>query len=156
MKLRHFAVLFILMFALFGCNGVPINFGAPSFPAQLCAEYDPATSFLLAQSTERGIPLNELYYGLLDGTQLGMVFEALDREKVKSFMVDLGEWYEKNYPVSYTTLISRMTDQEKAQALTGILSRRIGAYNSVLIISKYDDCLLRAGWNDAMTQLYLK
>jgi hypothetical protein len=49
-----------------------------------------------------------------------------------------------------------MTDLEKARALGGILNRRIGVYQSTLIISKYDDCLLRAGWNKAMDELYLR
>jgi hypothetical protein len=151
-----FAVVLIMVTG--GCQLIsgPINLGAPTFPAQLCAEYDASTSNLLKISTERGIPLNELYYGFLDVAQIGLVVEALDKEKVKTFMVNLGAWYDKNYPMNSTTLIQYMVDQEKAQALSGILSRRIGYFKSDLIIGSYDDCMYRAGWNNAMDELFLR
>ena len=145
---------------IFGCaanSGVPINFGVPKFPTTLCAEYDPATSFILQTTSERGIALNEVYYGFLDIAQIGLITEDLDREKVKTFMVDLADWYNKNYPMSYTTLLNYMTDEAaKVQGVTAILSRRIGIYQSPLMISLYDDCLLKAGWNDVMDQLFLR
>ena len=145
-------------FIFLGCSnyGEPINFGAPKFPAQLCADYDPASSFLLTQSSARGIQLNELYYGLLDGVQIGLIVEAIDKEKVRDFMDTTAEWYKKHYPISYTTLVNYLVDTEKAQAVSAILSRRIGEYHSNLIISKYDDCLLKAGWSNAMDELYLR
>ena len=149
--------LLLAIALLAGCSGVPTNFGAPKFPTTLCAEYDPATSFILKTTSERGIPLEEVYYGFLDITQIGLITEALDREKMKTFMNDLGDWYNKNYPVSYSTLLNYMTDEAaKVQGITAILSRRIGMYQSVLVISQYDDCLLRAGWSDAMDQLFLR
>ena len=49
-----------------------------------------------------------------------------------------------------------MTNQESARQLTGILSRRLGTFKSSLYISKYDDCLLRAGWKTAMDELWLR
>ena len=154
-------LLLLLSIALVsGCSlnsGTPINFGAPKFPTTLCAEYDPATSFILKTTSERGIALNEVYYGFLDIAQIGLITEALDREKVKTFMVDVADWYNKNYPVSYTTLLNYMTDEAaKVQGVTAILSRRIGIYQSNLIIGQYDDCLLKAGWNDVMDQLFLR
>jgi len=155
MKRIMFVLLAIVLFA--GCSGVPLNFGAPKFPTTLCAEYDPATSFILKTTSERGVPLEEVYYGFLDITQIGLITEALDREKMKTFMNDLGDWYDKNYPVSYTTLLNYMTDSAaKVQGITAIISRRIGMYQSVLVISQYDDCLLRAGWSDAMDSLFLR
>ena len=158
MKKLFFILLAFVMVS--GCalnSGTPINFGAPKFPTTLCAEYDPATSFILKTTSERGVPLNEVYYGFLDIAQIGLITEALDRDKVKKFMIDVADWYDENYPVSYSTLLNYMTDEAaKVKGVTAILSRRIGIYQSVLIISKYDDCLLRAGWNDAMDQLFLR
>jgi len=151
------AITFV--FVLMGCkvtDGTPINFGAPKFPTTLCAEYDPGTSFLLKVSGERGIPLNELYYGLLDATQIATGFKLIKRENLKKFMVELGEWYAENYPMSFTTLISHMEDQEAALAVTGVLSRRIGAFKSVQPIPLYDNCMVVAGWNDAMDALFLR
>ena len=92
MKKLLFVLLAITVLA--GCkvtDGVPINFGAPTFPAQLCAEYDPSTSFLLTKASQMNIPLNELYYGLLDVTQIGMALHGLEREDVKAFMEDVGK-----------------------------------------------------------------
>ena len=149
--------LLIAVVLMIGCsNGINIDLGSPEIPAGLCQEYDIEKSLLMKVANERGIPLNELYYGFLDATSIAVIFEAIDKERLKKFMVDLGTWYTDHYPVSYTTLISYMADQEKAQALGGILNRRIGVYNSYLMISKYDDCLLRAGWKNAMQELYLE
>ena len=153
------ALLAIVALFLTGCkvtDGTPINFGAPKLPATLCIEYDPATSYILKVTGERGIPLNEVYYGLLDATQLATGFKLIKRENIKKFMEDLGKWYDENYPMSLTTLISHMKSQEQAMAVTGILSRRIGMFESLQPIGLYDDCLLRAGWNDAMDSLFLR
>jgi len=158
-KLIFILLAIALVFALSGCkvtDGVPINFGAPKLPATLCIEYDPATSYILKVTGERGIPLNEVYYGLLDATQLATGFKLIKRENIKKFMEDLGKWYDENYPMSLTTLISHMKSQEQAMAVTGILSRRIGMFESLQPIGLYDDCLLRAGWNDAMDSLFLR
>ena len=158
-KLIFIILATALVFALSGCkvtDGVPINFGAPKLPATLCIEYDPATSYILKVTGERGIPLNEVYYGLLDATQLATGFKLIKRENIKKFMEDLGKWYDENYPMSLTTLISHMKSQEQAMAVTGILSRRIGMFESLQPIGLYDDCLLRAGWNDAMDSLFLR
>ena len=149
--------LLLIALMIGGCvSGVPINFGAPKLPATLCVEYDPGTSYILKVTGERGIPLNEVYYGLLDATQVAAGFKLIKREDLSKFMVELGEWYDENYPMSINTLIKRMKNQEEAMALSGILTRRIGIFNSVQPIGLYDDCLLRAGWNDAMDELFLR
>jgi len=159
MKKLIIALLSIIALFLTGCkltDGTPINFGAPKLPATLCAEYDPGTSYILKVSGERGIPLNELYYGLLDSTQLATGFKLIKRENLKKFMVELGEWYSENYPMSFTTLIQHMKDQEEAMAITGVLNRRIGVFESIQPIPLYDNCMLVAGWNDAMDSLFLR
>ena len=146
-------ILFVLLASvlLFGCVGTP------QIPADLCSEYNPETSLLLKVSVEKGIPLNEVYYGLLDIVQIGLIVEAIDRENARNFMNDLAEWYNDNYPVSYTTLLNYMTDEAvKVQGVSAIISRRVGYYQSNLAISQYDNCLIKAGWNDAMNQLYLR
>ena len=148
--------MLIGVFLLSGCLGTPINWGAPKLPSQLCIEYDPATSYILKVTGDRGIPLNEVYYGLLDSAQIATGFKLIKREDLSKFMVDLGKWYDENYPMSLNTLIKHMKDQEQAMALSGILTRRIGIFDSVQPIGLYDDCLLRAGWNDAMDQLFLR
>ena len=131
------------------------EFGAPKIPEDLCSEFDVTESYLLKVSEEREIPLNEVYYGLLDSTQIALIIEVVEREKVKEFMNDLAEWYDENYPISYLTLINHMTDEaEKVQGITAILSRRMGNYKSDMFIGKYDDCLLKAGWGKAMDELH--
>ena len=158
-KLIFILLAIALVFVLSGCkvtDGVPINFGAPKLPATLCIEYDPATSYILKVTGERGIPLNEVYYGLLDATQLATGFKLIKREDLRLFMVELGEWYDENYPMSLNSLIQHMKDQEQAMALSGILTRRIGIFDSFQPIGLYDNCLLRAGWNDAMDSLFLR
>ena len=152
-------LMILVALVMSGCkvtDGTPINFGAPKLPATLCVEYDPGTSYILKVTGERGIPLNEVYYGLLDATQVAAGFKLIKREDLSKFMVELGEWYDENYPMSINTLIKRMKNQEEAMALSGILTRRIGIFNSVQPIGLYDDCLLRAGWNDAMDELFLR
>ena len=149
MKKILFVLLTIVM--VFGCVGTP------QIPADLCNEYDPETSLLLKVSVEKGIPLNEVYYGLLDIVQIGLIVEAIDRENARDFMNDLAEWYNDNYPISYTTLLNYMTDEAvKVQGVSAIISRRVGYYQSNLMISQYDNCLIKAGWSDAMNQLYLR
>ena len=149
--MKRFALLlFIALFALAGCA-----ITAPQIPKDLCSQFDSSKSFLLKTADTVNMPLNEVYYGLLDATTLAMVGGAVDRVRVKAFMVEVGKWYDEHYPVSYTTLINYMTNKEQAALLSGIVMRRIGSFKSFLIISKYDDCLLRAGWADAMDQLML-
>ena len=147
---RFITVLILALFVLAGCVT------APPIPKDLCSQFDASKSLLLKTSEQYNVPLNEVYYGLLDATTFAMVGGAVDRARVKAFMADVGKWYDEYYPVSYTTLINYMTDKEQAALLSGIVMRRIGVYRSFLIISAYDDCLLRAGWSDAMDQLMLK
>jgi len=162
--MKRVTLFYLAMVLVFGstivfvnCSKNAIDLGAPELPADLCMEHDATKSVLLKVAEERGIPLNEVYYGLIDGVAIGMLLpDGLDRVKVQEFMNDLSTWYNDNYPVSYTTLIEYMTSMENARQLTGILSRRIGAFRSHLYISKYDDCLLRAGWSSAMDELYLR
>jgi len=159
MKKLFFILLAIVALFLTGCkvtDGTPINFGAPKLPATLCIEYDPATSYILKVTGERGVPLNEVYYGLLDPTQIATGLKLIKRENLKVFMEKLGKWYDENYPMSLNTLIGYMKDQEAAMALSGVLTRRIGIFDSFQPIGLYDDCLLRAGWNDAMDALFLR
>jgi len=159
MKKLFFILLAIVALFLTGCkvtDGTPINFGAPKLPATLCIEYDPATSYILKVTGERGVPLNEVYYGLLDPTQIATGLKLIKRENLKVFMEKLGKWYDENYPMSLNTLIDYMKDQEAAMALSGVLTRRIGIFDSFQPIGLYDDCLLRAGWNDAMDALFLR
>ncbi len=143
-------LLIIVLFAVAGCSMT-----APQIPKDLCSQHDASKSFLLKTADSINMPLNEVYYGLLDATTLAMVGGAIDRLRVKKFMLEVGKWYDEHYPVSYTTLINYMTDKEQAALLSGIVMRRVGAFKSFLIISAYDDCLLRAGWRDAMNQLML-
>jgi len=159
MKKLIITLLSIVALFLTGCkltDGTPINFGAPKLPTTLCIEYDPGTSYILKVTGERGLPLNEVYYGLLDATQLATGFKLIKRENVKRFMEDVGKWYDENYPMNFTTLISYMKKQEEAMAVTGVLSRRIRMFDSINPIGLYDNCLLRAGWNDAMDSLFLR
>lgn len=153
--MKRFLLVLLAIVFLIGCNGM--NFGAPKIPSDLCSEYDASTSYLLKISSEREVPLNEVYYGLLDMTQIGLIVEALEREKVAEFMNNLAEWYNDHYPISYLTLIDFMTDEAaKVQGVTAIINRRAGIYKSSMVIGNYDNCLLRAGWSNAMDELYLR
>ena len=147
--MKYLAVTIILAVSLIGCVA------APPLPPDLCADQDASKSVLIKVAELRGIPLNEVYYGLIDVTAIGIATHSVEKQKIADFMNKLAKWYNENYPMSYTTLISYMTTQEEAEQLTGILSRRIAYFKSYLFISKYDDCLLRAGWSDAMNQLFL-
>jgi len=146
---KHFLFLLVTVFFLVGC------IAAPKIPNTLCNEFDKSKSLLLKISEERNIPLNEFYYGLLDVGQIYTI-RPERKQKVAEGMNNLSTWYNKNHPVSYTTLINYMTDSEEAAALAAILARRIKDFKSTRIISKYDDCLLRAGWGNAMDELFLR
>lgn len=143
-------IALLVIFLLMACVG------SPTIPPDLCAEYDQSKSVLLKVSGIKQIPLNEIYYGLIDITAVGMATGALDRDKVLRYMNGVADWYVSHYPLSYTTLIEYMTNEATAQQLGGILARRIGDFRSYLYISRYDDCMFRAGWNEAMDQLYLR
>lgn len=129
---------------------------APQIPTDLCAEYDQSKSLLLKVAALKQIPLNVIYYGLIDVTAIGLATDQLDRDVLIRWMNEISVWYIDHYPISYTLLIEYMTETATAQQLGGILARRIGDFKSYMFISKYDDCMLRAGWNDAMDQLYLR
>lgn len=144
------AIIAILISLLISCVS------APQIPEDLCSQYDKEDSVILRIAAIKGVPLNEIYYGLIDMGAMAIISKQIGKEKIEQWMNDVADWYIEHNPVSYITLIEYMTSTAEAQQLAGILSRRIGDFKSYLFISKYDDCLLRAGWDDAMDQLFLE
>lgn len=146
-----FSILMVIVFAIFfGCVA------APELPENLCEDYDKSKSLIWKVSIEHNVPLNEIYYGLLDVGAMAIISKDVGRDKVRKFMLDLRDFYVSSDHLSYTRLIEYMTEEEETRQIVGIVSRRISLFESYQWISKYDDCLLVAGWNDAMNRLYLR
>ena len=152
---RLIAVMLMSAMLMLGCGGEGIVFSTPELPADLCTEFNAEESFILKQSVELNMPLKDIYYGLLDATTIAMIMEAVDKEQVRDFMLDLEEFYNKNYPFSYLTLIDYMIEGEKATQIAQLLSRRIQGFRSPQLISEFDNCLLKSGWKGVWNELYL-
>lgn len=162
-------LIFCLGFILLNCgkfsSDEPLDLGAPQLPTNLCVGHDAGESWILAVTEKQGIPLNEIYYGFIDSAAIASIIEKDVRKIIAEYIFDIGDWYAKQGPISYTFLIVRMIDVkeqyfikygEKAALIEGILIRRIGKFRSDILISPYDDCLLRAGHAGVIRDLYLK
>lgn len=162
-------LIFCLGFLLLNCSKFssdkPLDLGAPPLPENLCAGHNADESWILAVTEKQGIPLNEIYYGFIDSAAIASVIEDDVRKIIAEYIYDIGDWYAKQGPISYTYLIIRMVDVkekyiekygEKAALIEGILIRRIGQFRSDILIKPYDDCLLRAGHAGVIRDLYLK
>jgi len=151
--------LILLVALLVACVGGEVQYQAPELPADLCMEYDVSKSLIRRVAVENNIALNQIYYGLIDATAIAMVTDVFEKEQVKFYREDIILFMHSRPSMSYTYLISHMIDPDqwgdKWPLIEGILFRRITIFNSSFIISQHDRCLILAGLNGAITDLYL-
>jgi hypothetical protein len=162
-------ILLTLIFLLsvpiffFGCisNG-GFTTGAPPIPPNLCEEYaDVKSESVLLQISEKyNVPLNEVYYGLIDTTRIMMIADVADKEWVAEYLDKIAEFYNANYPnLTFERLIAYMTSKEewgeKLSLALSILSTRIGYFKVGYVINDFDNCMLVAGWKGAKRLLFI-
>lgn len=147
----------VLVVLLVSCAGVQYN--APELPADLCMEYPVEKSLIRKVAADNNIDLADLYYGMIDAVAIGMVTDALDRKKVAEYLEEVILFMESRRNISYAYLIAHMTDAnqwgDKWPLIESILFRRITVFNSSLIISEHDRCLILSGLRGAIEDLYL-
>lgn len=158
-------ILFLLFGSMFiGCatNG-GFTTGAPPIPPTLCEEYAAAKpeSVLLKVQAEYNIPLNEVYYGLIDTTRIMMIADVADKKWINEYLDKVAVYYNANYPnITFDRLIAYMTSKqewgEKVSLAISILSTRIGYFRLTYTINDYDNCMLVAGWKGAKKLLMLE
>ena len=153
MKVKLLPVILILTLCFIGCE---LTYQPPQIPEDLCSEYDKSKSHLLRVAAENDVSMADVYYGLLDAAQIAMITDIIKKKKLERMMNELGDWYVEHYPVSWSVLVDKMIEAEKAEQLAGIVSRRVGDFRAYWIIDKYSDCMLRAGWKGAMNELGLQ
>jgi hypothetical protein len=161
MKKLIFSLCCVLL--VFGC-AVDGNFttGAPPIPSTLCEEHAAAKpdSVLLKIQAEYNVPLNEVYYGLIDTTRIMMITDVADKEWIAEYLDKIAIFYNANYPnLTFDRLIAYMVSKdewgEKLSLALSILSTRIGYFRVGIMINVYDDCMLRAGWSHAKKLLFI-
>ena len=156
--MAKFFIIFLVAFFI-GCAGSEIDYDPHELPANLCMEYDVSKSLIRKTAAETGIPLNQLYYGLIDAAAIALLTDALDREAVRDYLMDIRLFIEARPTLSYTYLIGFMTDVnqwgDQWPLIEGVLMRRIAVFNSSLIISEHDRCLILQGLAGAERGLYL-
>jgi hypothetical protein len=143
------------------CNG-QFTTGAPPIPPTLCEEHAAAKeeSVLLKIQKQYNVPLNEVYYGLIDTTRIMMIADVADKEWIGEYLDKVAEFYNANYPtLNFDTLVAYMISKEewgeKVSLALSILSTRIGYFRVGIPINVYDDCMLRAGWSNAKKLLFI-
>jgi len=153
--------LVLCMFA-FGCaNGG--GFGAPPIPPTLCQLYeaDKPNSLLLKIQEEYNVPLNEVYYGLIDTARIMLITDVIKKEWIADYLGRVAVFYNDRYPnLTHDQLITYMVSEkiwgEKVELAISILSTRIGYFRSTFMINTYDDCMYRHGWSGAKRLLFIQ
>lgn len=155
---------FVLVVGLMGCisNG-GFTTGAPPIPPTLCEEHAAAKpdSLLLKVQAEYNIPLNEVYYGLIDTSRIMMIADVIEKEWIAEYLDKVGVFYNANYPnLTFDRLVGYMVSKEewgeKVSLALSILSTRIGYFKVGITVNAYDDCMLRAGWSGAKKLLFIQ
>ena len=161
--MKKFLLLLGLAIAVVACttNG-SFTTGAPPIPPTLCEEHAAAKpeSVLLKIQAEYNVPLNEVYYGLIDTTRIMMITDVADKEWISEYLDKIAVFYNANYPnLTLDRLIAYMVSKdewgEKVSLALSILSTRIGYFRVGIAINAYDDCMLRAGWTKAKQLLFI-
>lgn len=157
-------ILFLCLTSLvMGCaKGGIFTTGAPPIPPDLCEEHAAVKpdSVLLKIQAEYNIPLNEVYYGLIDTTRIMMIADVADKEWIAEYLDKIAVFYNANYPnLTLDTLVAYMISKEewgeKVSLALSILSTRIGYFKVGIAVNAYDDCVLRAGWSGAKKLLFI-
>ena len=138
---------------IFSCVG-HLDYVAPPIPPNLCQEHNKEDSTLLKIQNDYNIPLNEVYYGLIDTARIMMITDVAEKEWILKYLDEVAEFYSANYPtLTFDKLINYMISEErwkeKVSLALSILSTRIRYFKVEIFISEYDDCLLKAGWTNA-------
>lgn len=157
--------LFILLLtlAVFGCTGETINFGAPPFPPDLCVEFEQhkEQSLLLNVQKQYNVPLNEVYYGLIDTSRIMIISDVVEKEWINEYLDKVAVFYNEKYPnLTHDQLITYMVSEkewgDKVELAISILSTRIGYFRSTLLINPFDDCMYRNGWVNTKKLLFIQ
>jgi hypothetical protein len=157
--------IIFLLFALLisGCAEGTLNLGAPPFPPDLCVEFEQykEQSLLLNIQEQYNIPLNEVYFGLIDTSRILMISNVADKDWISEYLNIIKDFYIEKYPnLTHDQLIGYMVSQkewgEKVELVLSILSSRIGYFRSTLLINPFDDCMYRTGWVNAKKLLFIQ
>ena len=156
-------IILLLIIVVFGCNGNIVNLGAPPIPPDLCVEFEQykEQSLLLNIQKQYNVPLNEVYYGLIDTSRIMIISDVVEKEWVNDYLNKVAVFYNERYPnLTHDQLITYMVSEkewgEKAELAISILSTRIGYFRSTLIINPFDDCLYRNGWSGVKKLLFIQ
>lgn len=137
--MRYLMVL-LLCFTLVGCA----NLGLQPLETEpsVCEKPEAAVSWICKVTAEMNTTPEEINGILLDANAIGLITEAYKKEQALKVIdvleVSLGSTQ------SYTNLINLVIKEtDKAKLIASIVSRRLGSFQSPLIISNFDKELLR-------------
>lgn len=160
--MKKFLLLIVTVLMVVACATDGVHMGAPPIPPTLCEEHAAVKpeSVLLKIQAEYNIPLNEVYYGLIDTTRIMMIADVTDKEWIGMYLDKIAVFYNANYPnITFETLVAYMVSEEewgeKLSLALSILSTRIGYFKVGYQVNAYDDCMLRAGWSGAKKLLFI-
>lgn len=160
--MKKFLLLFVCALFLLSCAGMGGGFGAPPIPVTLCEKFSEykADSLLLKVQAQYNVPINEVYYGLIDTSRIMMITDLVEKAWIKDYLDKVAVYYNANYPnLTHDQLVTYMVSQkvwgEKVELAISILSSRIGYFRSTLLINLYDDCMYRHGWTKAKQLLFI-
>ncbi len=161
--MKKLIIVLACVLSVFACTtGGQFTTGAPPIPPTLCEEHAAvkADSVLLKIQNQYNVPLNEVYYGLIDTTRIMLITDVADKEWIAEYLDKIAVFYNANYPnLTFDRLVAYMVSKdewgEKVSLALSILSTRIGYFKVGIVINAYDDCMLRAGWSQAKKLLFI-
>lgn len=137
---KLFLALLVVVF-LVSCAVVPQVIQNPVCPVE--------DSWICEQSEKLGIQPEEVYGYMYDAVAIAAIADVVKLKEVCAYEQRVADWYDKVYPVSYTSMITEMVemtmsmDKEKALLISGILNKRLAFYSSHEFIRPNDDVILR-------------
>ncbi len=160
--MKKFLLLLACALFLFSCAMGGGGYGAPPIPPTLCEEFaaDKPNSLLLKIQAQYNVPINEVYYGLIDTSRIMMITDLVDKAWIKDYLDKVAVYYNANYPnLTHDQLVTYMVSQkvwgEKVELALSILSSRIGYFRSTFLIGPYDNCMYVHGWTKAKQLLFI-
>lgn len=141
------SILFVI-----GCAGMPSIESTPVCPPPTDSETGfEVYSWICEKSSEIGIQPESIAQYLFDSSVIA-ILSGVERAKLCDFTESLGNWYARNYPISYSGLLKEIIarvavmDETEALLIMTALNRHLRAYENPIIITQYDDKLLRGWW----------
>lgn len=158
MRIRLMAGILVIAIVI-SCASVPT-------PNPVCEREGSETSWICEVTAKYNMKAEDIYYGFVDAAAVNnlafaMTEKGIDPEAIKSYVKQIEKYLMDRPHCSYANLIAVMSGLtteygDAATMLAGIVNRRLGYFESSLIISQFDRQLILEGFDLFLKDLGLR